>query len=84
MKRKKFANAAEDVCRDFIKAERIMAINSPMMQFCVYAGMALCFHLVHMVITSQELKLQSQMSEILTYSFQILMSLMMLSMVFKS
>ena len=37
--KKKFAAAAEDVCSDFTRAERIMALNSPMMQFCVYAGM---------------------------------------------
>ena len=38
--KKKFAAAAEDVCKDFTRAERIMALNNPMMQFCVYAGMA--------------------------------------------
>ena len=37
--KKKFAAAAENVQRDFTKAERIMALNGPMMQFCVYAGM---------------------------------------------
>ena len=37
--KKKFGAAAEDVCKDFTRAERIMALNSPMMQFCVYAGM---------------------------------------------
>ena len=38
--KKKFAAAADDVCRDFTRAERIMALNNPMMQFCVYSGMA--------------------------------------------
>lgn len=82
--KKKFANAAEDVCRDFTKAERIMAINSPMMQFCVYTGMAFVLSFgSYMVITSQGAEVAvGQMSAILTYSFQILMSLMMLSMVF--
>lgn len=82
--KKKFANAAEDVCRDFTRAERIMAINSPMMQFCVYAGMAFVLSFgSYMVITSQGAEVAvGQMSAILTYSFQILMSLMMLSMVF--
>ena len=71
-------------CRDFTKAERIMAINSPMMQFCVYAGMAFVLSFgSYMVITSQGAEVAvGQMSAILTYSFQILMSLMMLSMVF--
>ncbi len=80
----KFAAAAEDVCRDFTKAERIMAINSPLMQFCVYAGMAFVLSFgSYAVITSQGTEVAvGQMSSILTYSFQILMSLMMLSMVF--
>ena len=82
--KKKFSNAAEDVCRDFTKAERIMALNSPMMQFCVYAGMAFVLSFgSYVVITTQGTEVAvGQMSSILTYSFQILMSLMRLSMVF--
>ena len=82
--KKKFAGAAEDVCRDFTKAERIMAINNPMMQFCVYAAMVFVLSFgSYAVITSQGVEVAvGQMSAILTYSFQILMSLMMLSMVF--
>ena len=82
--KKKFAAAAADVCNDFTKAERIMAINSPVMQFCVYAGMAFVLSYgSYLVITSQGLSVNvGQMSAIVTYSFQILMSLMMLSMVF--
>ena len=34
--KKKFSAAAGDVCKDFTRAERIVAINTPMMQFCVY------------------------------------------------
>ena len=82
--KKKFAAAAEDVCRDFTKAERIMALNSPMMQICVYAGMAFVLSFgSYLVISSQGTEVAvGQMSAILTYSFQILMSLMTLSMVF--
>ena len=82
--KKKFGRAAEDVQKDFTKAERIMAINSPMMQFCVYAGMVFVLSYgSYAVITSKGLDLNvGQMSSMLTYSFQILMSLMMLSMVF--
>ena len=82
--KEKFAKAAEDVCRDFTKAERIMAVNSPIMQFCVYAGMVFVLSFgSYMVITSQGAEVAvGQMSAILTYSFQILMSLMMLAMVF--
>ena len=82
--KKKFAAAAENVQRDFTKAERIMALNGPMMQFCVYAGMIFVMSYgSYTVITSMGLDLNvGQMSSMLTYSFQILMSLMMLSMVF--
>src|SRR5699024_615031 len=37
---KKFNAAAEDVCRDFTRAERILALNNPLMQFCMYVVMA--------------------------------------------
>ena len=82
--KKKFGAAAEDVRKDFTKAERIMAINNPMMQFCVYAGMVFVLSYgSYAVITSRGLDLNvGQMSSMLTYSIQILMSLMMLSMVF--
>ncbi len=36
---KKFGRAAEDVCKDFTKAERILALNNPLMQFCLYVVM---------------------------------------------
>ena len=82
--KQKFGVAAEDVCRDFTRAERIMSINNPMMQFCVYVGMVFVLSFgSYAVITSQGLEVNvGQMSAIITYSFQILMSLMMLSMVF--
>ena len=82
--KKKFAAAAGDVCKDFTRAERIMALNSPIMQFCVYAGMVFVLSYgSYAVITSRGMEVAvGQMSAIVTYSFQILMSLMMLSMVF--
>ena len=82
--KKKFAAAAENVQRDFTKAERIMALNNPMMQFCVYTGMVFVLSYgSYAVITSRGLDLNvGQMSAMVTYSFQILMSLMMVSMVF--
>ena len=82
--KKKFGAAAENVQKDFTKAERIMALNGPMMQFCIYAGMVFVLSFgSYTVITTQGLALNvGQMSSMLTYSFQILMSLMMLSMVF--
>lgn len=82
--KKKFTAAAEDVCKDFTRAERIMALNNPLMQFCVYAGMVFVLSFgSYAVITSRGTEIAvGQMSAILTYSFQILMSLMMVSMVF--
>ncbi len=82
--KQKFTAAAEDVCKDFTRAERIMAFNNPMMQLCIYAGMVFVLSFgSYAVITSQGTEIAvGQMSAILTYSFQILMSLMMLSMVF--
>ena len=72
------------ICSDFTRAERIMALNSPLMQICVYAGMAFVLSFgSYAVITSQGMEVAvGQMSAILTYSFQILMSLMTVSMVF--
>lgn len=82
--KKKFNFAAEDVQKDFTKAERILAINNPLMQFCVYAVMVFVLSFgSYTVITTQGMELDvGQMSSLLTYSFQILMSLMMLSMIF--
>ena len=82
--KQKFNFAAEDVKKDFTKAERILAINNPLMQFCIYAVMVFVLSFgSYTVITSQGMELDvGQMSSLLTYSFQILMSLMMLSMIF--
>ena len=81
---KKFAAAAQDVCNDFTRAERILALNNPMMQFCMYTVMSFVLSFgSYTIITSRGLDLDvGQFSSLLTYSFQILISLMMLSMVF--
>lgn len=80
----KFNAAAEDVCADFTKAERILALNNPMMQFCIYTVMVFVLSFgSYTVITTRGLALDvGQMSSLLTYSFMMLNSLMMLSMVF--
>ena len=82
--KKKFNFAAEDMQKDFTKAERILAVNNPLMQFCVYAVMVFVLSFgSYTVITTHGMELDvGQMSSLLTYSFQILMSLMMLSMIF--
>lgn len=80
----KFNTAAEDVCRDFTVAERIVAINGPLMQFCLYAVMVFTLTFgSYTIITSRGLDFDvGQLSAMLTYSFMMLNSLMMLSMIF--
>lgn len=82
--KKKFNTAAEDVCGDFTRAEKILALNNPMMQFCLYVVMifVLTFGSYLVVNFGGTIIQVGQLSSLLTYSFQILMSLMMLSMIF--
>lgn len=82
--KEKFGTAAGDVCNDFTIAERILAINNPLMQFCIYSVMIFVMSFgSYTIITSRGLDLDvGQLSSLLAYSFQILSSLMMLSMVF--
>jgi len=81
---KKFETAAEDVCADFTRAERILAFNGPLMQFCMYVVMVFVLSFgSYTIITSRGLDFNiGQFSAILTYNFMILSSLMMLSMIF--
>lgn len=82
--KKKFTAAAEDVCRDFTQAEKILAFNNPLMQFSLYVVMVFVLSFgSYTIITTRGLALDvGQFSALLTYSFQILSSLMMFSMVF--
>ena len=82
--KEKFDVAAEDVCRDFTKAERILAFNGPVMQFCLYAVMIFVLSFgSKLIVTTTGANLNvGQLSAILTYGFMILNSLMMVSMIF--
>lgn len=82
--KEKFSVAAEDVCKDFTRAEKILAFNAPMMQFCLYAVMIfVLYYGSYVVISTMGAKVNvGQLSALVTYGFQILSSLMMLSMVF--
>ena len=82
--KEKFKAVSEDVKKDFTKAERILAFNNPIMQGCLYIIMVFILTVgSYTVISSSGLNLNvGQMSSMLTYGFQILMSLMMLSMIF--
>ena len=82
--KKKFGNAAEDIRKDFTKAERIVALNAPLMQFCVYFNMVFVLAVgSKMIITSRGQIIDvGQISAMLTYGMQILMSLM-ISVIFE-
>jgi len=83
----KFTGTSGDIYRDFSKAEKILALNAPVMQFCVYTCM-LCISWfgAQMVVASgnnPDVGLTTgQLSAMFGYTTQILMGLMNLSMVF--
>ncbi|MBQ1982085.1 MAG: ABC transporter ATP-binding protein [Clostridia bacterium] len=80
----KFGRAAEDIRGDFTRAERIVALNSPLMQICIYINM------IFVLVVGAKLIIESggtivnvgDISAMLTYGMQILMQLMMLSMIY--
>ena len=82
--KKKFGNAADDIRKDFTHAERIVALNDPLMQLCLYFNMAVILLIgSKTVISSQGATLDvGQLSALITYGVSILMSLMMLSMIY--
>ena len=81
--KEKFANAADAICEDFTRAERIVALNTPLMNFCMYFNMAVVLLLGSFMAINGIGGVQiGQISALLTYGVQILMSLMMLSMIY--
>ena len=82
--KQKFDVAATDVCQDFTKAERILAWNHPIMQFCLNSVMIFILTAgSYFIVKSKATEVNYyQLSALLTYGFQILMSLMMLSMIY--
>ena len=82
--KEKFNTAAADVANDFTKAEKILALNSPLMNLCMYTSNTLILLLgSRLVVSSGGTALDvGQISALVTYSVQILMNLMMLSMIF--
>jgi len=77
----KFDNSSQEIYDDFTKAEKLLAFNAPLMQFCVYACLLLASWLGAKYIIGGQM-LTGNLVSITTYTFQILMSLMILSMVF--
>lgn len=82
--KQKFGAASNDIAMDFTKAERIVAFNSPLMQFCVYFNMIFVLLVgSYIIITGKGLGINvGEMSAMLTYGMQILIQLMMLSMIY--
>lgn len=82
--KQKFSDASDDIRKDFTRAERIVVLNTPLMQFCVH------FNMIFVLIVGSKLIVSSggaainvgEMSAMLTYGMQILMQLMMLSMIY--
>ncbi len=80
----KFENTSEEIRREFTRAERILALNNPFMQMSIYAVMlfVMMFGSQKIISTSGAALDIGQFSTLMTYSFQIMVSLMMLSMIF--
>ena len=83
----KFTDVSTDIYNDFSKAEKLMAINSPLMQLTVYSCIiAISFLGAKMVVASGNSAANGlttgELTAMFTYTGQILSSLMMLSMVF--
>ncbi|MBR6579202.1 MAG: ABC transporter ATP-binding protein [Clostridia bacterium] len=82
--RERFGAASEDIAGDFTKAERIVALNTPIMQVCLYFNMVFVLTFgSYLIISGTGSNIDvGQLSAMLTYGMQILMSLMMLSMIY--
>lgn len=77
----KFKEVNGEVYSNFKKAEKIIAFNGPVMQFTIYACILLISWIGSQLIVGGEMG-TGQLSSIITYAWQILASLMMLSFVF--
>ncbi len=81
--KEKFHKASDNVRNDFTKAEKIIAFNTPLMNFCVYFGLIAIYIVGSTIIINSKGSLLdwTELQSFMTYSFQMLMSLMMLSMI---
>jgi ATP-binding cassette, subfamily B, multidrug efflux pump len=83
----KFEGISKSIFQDFTKAEKRLAFNMPLMQFCLYASMLLLswFGAREIIASNNNPVIglsTGELASLITYALQILMSLMMLSMVF--
>ena len=82
--REKFNEVSGSIYKDFSKAEKLIALNAPLMQFCAYFCMLMVSWFgARLIIGSRGTELSTgDLTAMITYSMQILMSLMMVSMIF--
>lgn len=81
----KFGSVSEIIYKSFSKAEKLLALNAPLMQFCMYSSMLLIswFGARLIVLGSNSASLTTgELMSLVSYAMQILSSLMMISMVF--
>ncbi|MCI5584927.1 MAG: ABC transporter ATP-binding protein/permease [Lachnospiraceae bacterium] len=80
----KFEKASEEVRKDFTSVEKILALNNPIMMFCIFTAMLLVSFLgAKLIINTGATELTTgQLSSLISYGVQILSSMMMLSMTF--
>ncbi len=79
--KEKFSSASGNIYRMFVKAERLVALNNPIMQFTVYACILIISWVAANMIVGGSLS-TGDLTQLLSYCMNILMSLMMLSMIF--
>ena len=82
--KEKFSKASQDIAKDFTKAERIVALNNPLMTLCVNFNLVFILWVgAKLIVTGRgEIINVGEISAMITYGMQILMSLMMLSMIY--
>lgn len=80
----KFGKASDDIKFDFTKAEKIVGLNSPLMEMCLYFNVAFLLLLgSKLVVTGKGTIINvGEISALLTYGFMVLMSLLMVSMIY--
>lgn len=80
----KFTNTSEGIYKGFSKAQKLLAVNAPLMQFCMYScTLLISWFGAQLIVNSGGTDFSvGQLQSLITYTAQILMSLMMLSMIF--
>ena len=82
--KEKFGNASSNIRFDFTKAEKIVGLNSPLMEMCMFFNTAFVLYIGSKLVIGGKGEIIDigQMSALMTYGFQVLMSLMMISMIY--